>query len=101
VLRHVSVAQWRPPRRIGRSAGSLSSDELSRTSHLRTRCGPLYHRVSSFVSLPLCLNYEHFMICVLCCKTRIPVITHISGHVCDVLCVNASVLATRNDPGED
>jgi hypothetical protein len=31
------------------------------------------------------------------CKTRIHVITHILGHVCDVLCVNASVLATHND----
>jgi hypothetical protein len=35
-------------RRIGKSARSLSSEEVSRTSHLRARCGPLYHRVSSF-----------------------------------------------------
>jgi hypothetical protein len=65
---------------------------------LRARCVPLYHRVSSFVSLPPCLNFEHFMICVLCCNTRIHVIIHILGHVCDVLCVNALVLATRKDP---
>jgi hypothetical protein len=36
---------------------------------------------------------------VLQCKTRIHVITHISGYVYDVLCINASVLATRKDPG--
>jgi hypothetical protein len=37
------------------------------------------------------------MICVLCCNTRIHVITHISGQVCDVLCINASVLTNRKD----
>jgi hypothetical protein len=52
-------------RRTGKSAGGPSSKELSRTSHLRALCGPLYHRVPSFISLPLCLNFEHFMICVL------------------------------------
>jgi hypothetical protein len=52
-------------RRIEKSAVSLSSEELSRTSHLRARCGPLYHRVPSFVSLPPCLNFEHFRIYVL------------------------------------
>jgi hypothetical protein len=36
---------------------------------------------------------------VCCCKIRIHVITHISGHVSDVLCVNALVLATYKDPG--
>jgi hypothetical protein len=55
--------------------------------------------VPSFVSLPLCLNFKHFMICVLCCKTRIHVIIHISGHVCDVLCGNALVLTTHKDSG--
>jgi hypothetical protein len=39
------------------------------------------------------------MICALCCNTRIHVINHILGYVCDVLGVNASVLATRKDPG--
>jgi hypothetical protein len=86
-------------RRTGKLAGSLSFEELLRTLHLRARCGPLYHRVSSFVSLLPCLNFKHFMICVLCCNTRIHVTTHISGHVYDVLYVNASVLATRKDPG--
>jgi hypothetical protein len=86
-------------RRIGKSAGSLSSEELSRTSHLRARCGPLYHRVPSFVSLPLCLKFEHFRIYVLRCNTRIQVITRILGHVCDVLCDNVSVLATHKDSG--
>jgi hypothetical protein len=28
--------------RTGKSAGSPSSEERSRTSHLRARCGPLY-----------------------------------------------------------
>jgi hypothetical protein len=59
----------------------------------------LYHRVPSFVSLPLCLNFKHFMIYVFWCNTRIHVIIHISGHVWDVLYINASVLATRKDPG--
>jgi hypothetical protein len=86
-------------RRTRKSAGGSSSEELSRTSHLRVRCRPLYHRVPSFVSLPLCLNFEHFMICVLCCNTRIHVIIHILNHVCDVLCINGSVLATHKDPG--
>jgi hypothetical protein len=83
----------------GKSTGSLSSEELSGTSHLSARCGPLYRRVLSFVLLSLCLNFKHFRICVLCCNARIHVITHILGHVCDVLCVNASVLTTRKDPG--
>jgi hypothetical protein len=39
------------------------------------------------------------MICVLLCNTRIHVIIRISGHVCDVFCINALVLATRKDPG--
>jgi hypothetical protein len=51
--------------RIGKSAGSLSSEELYKTAHLRARCGSLYRRVASFVSFPLCLNFEYFMICVL------------------------------------
>jgi hypothetical protein len=42
-----------------------SAEELSRASYLRARCGSLYHRVLSFVSLPLCLDFEHFMICIL------------------------------------
>jgi hypothetical protein len=41
------------------------------------------------------------MICVLYCKTRIRIITRILGHVCDVLCINASVLETRQDPSYD
>jgi hypothetical protein len=55
-------------RRIGKSAGGMSSEELSRTSHLRALWGLLYQRVSSFVSLTLCLNFEHFMIYVLGCN---------------------------------
>jgi hypothetical protein len=34
--------------RTGKSTESPSSKELSRTSHLRARCGPLYRRVLVF-----------------------------------------------------
>jgi hypothetical protein len=52
-----------------------------------------------FVSLVLFLNFEHSIIYVLLCNIRIHVITLYSDHVCDVLCINASVLTTRMDPG--
>jgi hypothetical protein len=45
-------------RRTRKSDGGPSSEEMSRTSHLRARCGPFYRRVPSFVSLPLCLNLK-------------------------------------------
>jgi hypothetical protein len=45
------------------------------------------------VSLPLCFKLEHFIIYAFPCNSRIHVITLYSGHVCIVLCVNASVLA--------
>jgi hypothetical protein len=51
--------------RTEKSAGSPRFEELSRTSHLRARCGLLYRQVLSFISLSLCLNFEHFMIYVL------------------------------------
>jgi hypothetical protein len=35
------------------------------------------------------------------CDSKMYVITLDSGHVCVVLCVNASVLAPRMDPGYD
>jgi hypothetical protein len=76
--------------RTGKLAGGPSSEEPSRTSHLRSRCGPLYHQVPSFLSLPLCLKFKHFMIYV---------IIYILGHVCDVLCINASMLAAHKEPG--
>jgi hypothetical protein len=44
---------------------------------------------SILVSLPLCFF----------CNSRTDVITLDSGHVCDILCVNASVLITRMDLG--
>jgi hypothetical protein len=34
--------------RTGKSAGGSSSEELSRTSHLKAQCGSLYHRVPVF-----------------------------------------------------
>jgi hypothetical protein len=39
------------------------------------------------------------MIRVLLCNTRIRVLIHILGHVCDVLYINALLLVTRKDPG--
>jgi hypothetical protein len=50
-------------------------------------------------SLLLCFKLEHFIIYAFLCNSRIHVITLYSGHVCVVLCVNASVLAPRMDPG--
>jgi hypothetical protein len=34
--------------RTRKSAGSPSFEDLSRTSHLRARCGPMYHQVLVF-----------------------------------------------------
>jgi hypothetical protein len=54
---------------------------------------------SILVPLLLCFKLDHFIIYVPFCNSRIHVITLYSGHVCVVLCVNASVLAPRMDPG--
>jgi hypothetical protein len=53
---------------------------------------------SILVLLPLCFKLEHFIIYVFLCNSRIHVITLYSGHVCVVLCVYASVWASRMDP---
>jgi hypothetical protein len=45
------------------------------------------------------VNIEHFIIYVLLCNLRTHIITLYSGHVCDVLWVIASVMATRDSPG--
>jgi hypothetical protein len=50
---------------------------------------------SILISLLQYFKFEHFIIYVFLCKSRIHVITLYSGHVCVVLCVNASVLAPR------
>jgi hypothetical protein len=54
---------------------------------------------STLVLLLLCFKLEHFIIYVFICNSRIHVITIYSGHVCVVLCVNASALAPRMNPG--
>jgi hypothetical protein len=54
---------------------------------------------SILVSLPLCFKLEHFIIHVFLCNSRIHVITLYLGHVCVVLCINASVLAPRMNHG--
>jgi hypothetical protein len=53
---------------------------------------------SILVSLPLCFKLEHFIIYVFFCNSRTHVITLYSGHVCDVLCGNVSVLTTHINP---
>jgi hypothetical protein len=45
------------------------------------------------------VNFENFIIYVHFCNSRIYVITLYSGHVCDGLCVIASVMVTHNDTG--
>jgi hypothetical protein len=54
---------------------------------------------SILVSLPLCFKREPFIIYVFLCNSRTNVITLYLGHICDVLCVNVSVLTTRMDSG--
>jgi hypothetical protein len=65
--------------------------------------GPMWVLASSsdsiLVSLRLCLNSSISLSMYFFCNSRIHVITLDSGHVCVVLCVNASVLAPCMDPG--
>jgi hypothetical protein len=57
---------------------------------------------SILVSLPLCvLNLHTSLSMYFFCNSRIHVITLYLGHVCVILCVNASVLAPRMDPSYD
>jgi hypothetical protein len=43
--------------RTGKSAGSPSLEELPRTSHLRTRCETVYHRVLVFcIAFTMCFK---------------------------------------------
>jgi hypothetical protein len=51
------------------------------------------------VSLPLCFKLKHFIIYYFFCNSRTHVVTLYSGHVCVVLCINASVLVARINPG--
>jgi hypothetical protein len=62
---------------------------------------PLPHRVISIlVSVPLyILNSNTLLSMYFPCNSRKYVITLYSGYVCVVLCVNASVLTSRIDPG--
>jgi hypothetical protein len=54
---------------------------------------------SILVSFLLCFKLEHFIFYVFLCNSRIRAITLYSGHVCVVICINASMLAPRMDPG--
>jgi hypothetical protein len=54
---------------------------------------------SVLVSLPLCFKTSKTLLSMyLFCNSRTHLISIYSGHVCDVLCVNTSMLATRKDP---
>jgi hypothetical protein len=58
--------------------------------------------VSILVSLPLCFqNLENFFIYVSPCNSRNLCNNSVFGPCMCVLCVNASVLAPRMDPGLD
>jgi hypothetical protein len=54
---------------------------------------------SILVSLSLFLNSNTSLSMYFFCNSRTHVITFYSGHVCDVLCVNASVLTAHMDSG--
>jgi hypothetical protein len=86
--------------RTGRRLGSPPHEQQPTTLHHRAEAGALVWLSDSIlVSLPLCFKLEHFIIYVFLCNSRIHVITLCSGHTCVVLCVNASVLVPRMDPG--
>jgi hypothetical protein len=66
--------------------------------------GPMRALASSsdsiLVSLLLCfLNSDTSLSMYFFCNSRIHVITFYSGYACVVLCINASVLTPRMDPG--
>jgi hypothetical protein len=62
------------------------------------RCGLSYRRVIVFwFRFRYVLNSNTSLPMYFFCNSRIHVITLYSGHVCVVLCVNASVLAPRMD----
>jgi hypothetical protein len=54
---------------------------------------------SILVLLLLCFKLEHFIVFVFLCNSKVHVITLYSGHLCVLLCINASVLAPLMDPG--
>jgi hypothetical protein len=101
VLWQVRVAQWWPTGGLGSQLGARALKSGRGLRILGLDAGPCSIECQSFVSLPLCLNIKHFIIYVLWYNSRTHVITHILGHVCDVLCVNGSVLTTRKDPSYD
>jgi hypothetical protein len=101
LLRYVGVAQWRT-HGLG---GGMGTRPMS--SH-RGLCiiGPMWALASSreyyFDSLPLyyIFKLEHCIIYVYLLQTKKNYVINLySGHECVVLCVNASVLAPRMDPG--
>jgi hypothetical protein len=56
--------------------------------------------VSILVLLPLCFKTSNTLLSMYpFCNSRTNVISFYSGHVCDALCVNASVLITHKHPG--
>jgi hypothetical protein len=51
------------------------------------------------VSLPLCFKLQTLHYLCIPFVTRTHAITLYSGHICAVLCINASVLTSHMDPG--
>jgi hypothetical protein len=61
---------------------------------------PLYRQVLYFdFAFAMFLNSDTSLSMYFFCNSRTHVITLYSGNVCVVLCVNASVLVARMDPG--
>jgi hypothetical protein len=64
--------------------------------------GPCIDECYSFISLPLYFKTSNTSLSMyLFCNSITHVISLYSDHVCDVLCVNASVLITHKDYGKD
>jgi hypothetical protein len=85
--------------RIGRRHGSPPHEQQLRTSHHRVDAGPCIVESWYFgFASAVFLNSNTSLPMYFFCNSRNHAITLYSGHVCIVLCVNASVLAPRMDP---
>jgi hypothetical protein len=88
--------------KTGKSTESRSFEEVSWTSHLRTRCEPLY-RHASYVASIVFSKLEHFIIVELCCNSRIYLITHFYldyVYVIYYFIIITSIMMLCDDSGE-
>jgi hypothetical protein len=83
----------------GKRLRSPPREQQPRTSHLMVDAGPCIAKCSILVSLPLCLKLENFIIYVSLLQLKNSCNNSVFGPCMCVLCVNASVLAPRIDPG--